>query len=519
MVYKKYIKRNGKVFGPYYYESYRENGKVKTRFISGPKSKDKINWKKWIIGIVLLLIIIGVGYYFWNNFGINSKTIAGSIISIISADKFDGDGNFVENIFNLVNKKDDKWALIEDGGSIKIEFEKELSSDNDISFYARSKDGGRVDVYPENGNLLMSFDVKENKLYKKFLDGLKKATSIFYLKIIGDIEFDYIFDPEAIPEIAWNASYGEDEDFGDSIAFGIATSNNDTVYVVGATTGVDDDYFWITLKYNATNGSLISGFTFAGGDHDIAQDVAVDPAENIYVTGSYSDDDGDPIPNMYAHTIKYNSSGFTNWSHTFGGIPNNYLYGIAIDNKSGVYATGVVNYSGHNDTYLIKYNSTNGSHIWNVSYNVGIADEMAYGVDVDNKGFVYIVGTDGNYPLVVKYNSSNGSYVYNITVDSSMEEGFLNIVYYADALYAIGYDLSQYRLDIYKYNATNGSLIWQEAYGDDTIPDSSEWDVDVDSQGNAYAAGGNDNTFLVYCSTSIYSFFSLPACRLSLWKF
>jgi hypothetical protein len=98
MVYKKYIKRNGKVFGPYYYESYRENGKVKTRFISGPKSKDKINWKKWIIGIVLLLIIIGVGYYFWNNFGINSKAIAGSIISIISADKFNGDGNFVENL-------------------------------------------------------------------------------------------------------------------------------------------------------------------------------------------------------------------------------------------------------------------------------------------------------------------------------------------------------------------------------------------------------------------------------------
>jgi hypothetical protein len=42
MVYKKYIKRNGKVFGPYYYESYRENGKVKTRFISKPTRKDKI---------------------------------------------------------------------------------------------------------------------------------------------------------------------------------------------------------------------------------------------------------------------------------------------------------------------------------------------------------------------------------------------------------------------------------------------------------------------------------------------
>ncbi len=38
MVYKKYITRGGKVFGPYYCESYRDKeGKVRTRFISGPK--------------------------------------------------------------------------------------------------------------------------------------------------------------------------------------------------------------------------------------------------------------------------------------------------------------------------------------------------------------------------------------------------------------------------------------------------------------------------------------------------
>ena len=46
MVYKKYIKRNGKVFGPYYCESYRtKDGKVKTRFVSGPKKRDKIKKK------------------------------------------------------------------------------------------------------------------------------------------------------------------------------------------------------------------------------------------------------------------------------------------------------------------------------------------------------------------------------------------------------------------------------------------------------------------------------------------
>jgi len=34
MAYIRYFKRNGKVFGPYYYESYRDkNGKVKKRYV------------------------------------------------------------------------------------------------------------------------------------------------------------------------------------------------------------------------------------------------------------------------------------------------------------------------------------------------------------------------------------------------------------------------------------------------------------------------------------------------------
>jgi hypothetical protein len=70
MVYKKYIKRGDKIFGPYYYESYRDaDGKVRTRFISGPTEKDrpiekvKLPYKSLIlvfaIFTVLLLLFIG----------------------------------------------------------------------------------------------------------------------------------------------------------------------------------------------------------------------------------------------------------------------------------------------------------------------------------------------------------------------------------------------------------------------------------------------------------------------------
>ena len=44
MAYKRYIKRGGKVFGPYYYESYRENGIVKKRYVKEEDlSRDSVN--------------------------------------------------------------------------------------------------------------------------------------------------------------------------------------------------------------------------------------------------------------------------------------------------------------------------------------------------------------------------------------------------------------------------------------------------------------------------------------------
>src|SRR3989338_771555 len=58
MVYKKYIKKNGKLHGPYYYESYMENGVVKKRYIGSvgqPHAK-----KNNLVALQILLILIGI---------------------------------------------------------------------------------------------------------------------------------------------------------------------------------------------------------------------------------------------------------------------------------------------------------------------------------------------------------------------------------------------------------------------------------------------------------------------------
>ena len=76
MVYEKYVKKKGKLHGPYYYESYREDGKVKKRYIGTelPVEKRVVPRSFFVILLVLLafLIVYGANYSYQN---ITGKTI------------------------------------------------------------------------------------------------------------------------------------------------------------------------------------------------------------------------------------------------------------------------------------------------------------------------------------------------------------------------------------------------------------------------------------------------------------
>src|SRR4030042_1024872 len=63
MAYKKYIKKNGKIYGPYLYHSRRVNDKVISEYYGHQKKR---NYKNIIISISLVLVIFlaiyGIGY-------------------------------------------------------------------------------------------------------------------------------------------------------------------------------------------------------------------------------------------------------------------------------------------------------------------------------------------------------------------------------------------------------------------------------------------------------------------------
>src|SRR3989344_4892864 len=64
MVYKRYIKRDGKTFGPYYYKSYRdpETGKPKNKIINYIEPKKRFNLSRifFIIPLILLILVAGI---------------------------------------------------------------------------------------------------------------------------------------------------------------------------------------------------------------------------------------------------------------------------------------------------------------------------------------------------------------------------------------------------------------------------------------------------------------------------
>ena len=92
MVYEKYIKRGGKVFGPYYYESYREGEKIYKRYLGTelPKKKNvTAHNNRWIFLVLSLVVLLGMFYLFQANLtttgeaflDIKSKYEAGEYLS------------------------------------------------------------------------------------------------------------------------------------------------------------------------------------------------------------------------------------------------------------------------------------------------------------------------------------------------------------------------------------------------------------------------------------------------------
>jgi hypothetical protein len=232
-------------------------------------------------------------------------------------------------------------------------------------------------------------------------------------------------------------------------ASAIAVDDNGNVYVTGSSVGVGTSNDYVTIKYNSS-GDTLWVRKYDGPNHraDVATAIAVDTAENVYVTGySYVGVTSRPD---YA-TIKYNSAGDEKWVRRYNG-PGNYwdeAYAIAVDGSGNVYVTGRSGGAGtDNDYATIKYNSA-GDALWVRRYNgPGNYHDGACGIAVDGD-YVYVTGSSGWWAgtscpdyATVKYNSAgNEVWVRRYDGPSNDYDGACGIAVDGDYVYVTGSSL------------------------------------------------------------------------------
>jgi len=118
MVYKKYIRKNGKIYGPYIYHSKRVDGKVVSEYIGPEEKKDNKKIKKFWTFFVASLLVIALGSFVL----ISNSNPTGNIIlklggSLNNGTLSDGKLNFVLQPGELL--PENSIVSIENNGTTK----------------------------------------------------------------------------------------------------------------------------------------------------------------------------------------------------------------------------------------------------------------------------------------------------------------------------------------------------------------------------------------------------------------
>ncbi len=286
-------------------------------------------------------------------------------------------------------------------------------------------------------------------------------------------------------------------------------------------------------RLNGTTGALIWHTFLGGAGDDAGLDITVDVAGNVYVTGNSDTTWGAPV-NPYgggffdAFVARLNgTTGALIW-HTFlGGTGNDGGSGIAVDAANNVYVTGssgawgtpVRPFGGIEDTYVARLNGTTGALVWH-TFLGGIGLDFGNDIAVGAAGNVYVTGqSDGTWgtpanpfngglgdAFVARLNGTTGALIWHTFLGGTGSDSGSGIaVDVAGNVYVTGNSDATWGAPVNPYgggffdafvarlNGTTGALIWHTFLGG-TGSDSGSG-IAVDAAGNVYATGNSDATW------------------------
>ncbi len=210
-------------------------------------------------------------------------------------------------------------------------------------------------------------------------------------------------------DTAWVRFYDWASDFDDALALAIGSQGG--VGVVGDCYDGSPGSDYLTVAYDS-GGVLRWSATYDGPARwDSPADVAVDSAENLYVTGS-----SDGLSSGYDYlTIKYSPTGETLWVRRYNGTANDWdqAKAVATDAAGCAYVTGYVCNSGTgNDCATIKYGAE-GETVWFAEYNGPTnSSDGGLALALNPQGGAYVAGSSYGGAsaqmdcLMIKYSGS-----------------------------------------------------------------------------------------------------------------
>ena len=305
------------------------------------------------------------------------------------------------------------------------------------------------------------------------------------------------YDPNG--NLLWERRYHGPGD-GYDVAYALALDSADNVYVTGVSWQTTRDFDYTTIKYD-TDGNLLWTASYDGptNEDDYAYALVVDDAGNVYVTG-WSGGGGHLQYRDYA-TLKYDTDGNQLWVQRYNGPGNSWdeARALAVDSVGNVFVTGLSTGSdGYLDYATFKYDP-DGNQLWIQRYNgPGNGNDFSNALAVDAAGNVYVTGNSTgsgtNYDYATLKYDPNGNQLWERRYNgpgNGLERPSALALDGADNVYVTGYSEGSGTSQDFatmKYDS-DGALLWERRYNDPANGSDSARALELDGVGNVYVTG------------------------------
>ncbi|HWD94706.1 MAG TPA: SBBP repeat-containing protein [Verrucomicrobiae bacterium] len=188
---------------------------------------------------------------------------------------------------------------------------------------------------------------------------------------------------------------------GDDLVQSMALDSEGNTYVTGIAPGIAGSFDYATIKISGSGqGVWTNIYNGPGNSDDEAAAVALDPAENVYVTGTSIGAGG-----AYGYvTIKYSNAGVPQWTNFFNGVGNRggEAVSLAVDGSANAYVTGTSFGGLRPDEFATVKYASDSEALWTNLYGGGIAA----GVAADINGNAYVTGSSGGVIATLQYSAA-----------------------------------------------------------------------------------------------------------------